>query len=239
MHLKMGASQTSSAFRSLVQSNQRILTTACYTFPFDLPIGTTPEKPPPNFLSLAVQAVRLRERLRQADITKSLVPLAHTAHSLPSIYSDDDEDDEPHNIEYPFVFGDIIVYAWTDPDNHPLRTIIVADLKNGTRRLDIPTWVVDSFYCKMLDDNSTLRISTICWDGYNDALTVHDYALSESDIRHVKHLLDTPIPASVSIGNSPITEGDFVFVPGGSSLLVANMRAYTGLHLKVDGIQVS
>ncbi|KZT31757.1 hypothetical protein SISSUDRAFT_1133511 [Sistotremastrum suecicum HHB10207 ss-3] len=136
LEVVVNLSQTSSAFRALIQSDKRILTSAFYTHPFDLPAGTTPNDPPSNFLSLCVEAVRASERLQKADITTVLKPQGQRSIALPDL-DHDEIDSRPRKpaSHPPFIFGDIVVY-WSA---HELGSFIIADVTNQKRRVDTLT----------------------------------------------------------------------------------------------------
>ncbi|KZS87852.1 hypothetical protein SISNIDRAFT_460468 [Sistotremastrum niveocremeum HHB9708] len=220
-------SQTTSAFRALVLSDLRILREAWYTHPFDLPPGTTPEKPPTNFLPLATQAVRVRERLIQPEITEALIPLRTSTHSLPSLLPDEGGF---HNPRYPFVFGSIIVYAPTEPEG----TIIIMDLQDENRRLEIRTWVIYALHCQIINNNSTLRIANIAFEGWYEILSIDDYDIAGAEIRHIEHLWDASVHHTMAF--RLLTEDDFVLVKGETSLIIGKVSDASGYHLKFEGM---
>ncbi|KZT32559.1 hypothetical protein SISSUDRAFT_528230 [Sistotremastrum suecicum HHB10207 ss-3] len=223
LEVVVNLSQTSSAFRALVLSDPRILRAAWYTHPFDLPPGTTPEKPPTNFLPLATQAVRVRERLMQPDITEPLLPFQIKTHSLPSLLPDEGRH---HNPRYPFIFGSIIVYAPAESDG----TIIILDLQDENRRLEIATWTVYGLHCQIINNNSTLRIASVAFEGWYEILSIDDYDIAGAEIRQIKHLWDAAVNRTMSF--CLLTEDDFVLVKGETSLIISKVSNASGYHLK-------
>ncbi|KZS87865.1 hypothetical protein SISNIDRAFT_490672 [Sistotremastrum niveocremeum HHB9708] len=223
--------QTSASLRALILSDKVILANAFKTHPFELPARMTLDDSPSHFLTLCLKAVRTKERLWSADITQALTPRRHTSVSLPDIVHDNHvaglhECPIPHP---PFIFGDIIVY-WADQDSYSL---IIADLTDEERWHDIETEQIASLHCRMLDDNVTLRIAHVSWDGRYVPI-VEDYDITEHYFKEVLHLRAPPIEGRSVL--DPLIEGETIFIANGSSVYMFNVRDETGVKLELDGV---
>ncbi|KZT31758.1 hypothetical protein SISSUDRAFT_1133512 [Sistotremastrum suecicum HHB10207 ss-3] len=224
-------SQTSATLRALILSDKHILSDAFKMYPLDLPAGTTLDRSPSRYLALCLKAARTKERLWSADITKALSPLHHTSVPLPEIVHDDDVAGlhECPIPQPPFIFDDIIVY-WADQGPFSL---IIADLTDEERRLDIDTEQIASLNCQVRDGNTTLRIAHVSWDGCYVPI-VEDYDITGDYFRELLHFRAPPIEGRGVL--DPLIEGETIFIANGSSVYMFNVRDETGVQLQLDGV---
>lgn len=230
--------QTSSFFRALVLSEKRILACAWHTYPFPLPIGTTLSNPPPNFHTLAVRAIRLRERLSIADATKALEPkhvitVAGAPTVVPNTGYDDDlatQSSAPHEI---FVFGDIIVYT------HPVldRSLIILDLRNHTSIVSIETkHDIHMLNCQLLKDRSTFRTAALSLLQVV-TLSITDYSLHHKDFGHSREVIDIIVPESIDC--NVLLDQNLVLASGVADFIICDLEKHTGLHIELSFVSVS
>ncbi|KZS87851.1 hypothetical protein SISNIDRAFT_490658 [Sistotremastrum niveocremeum HHB9708] len=237
----ISVSQTSSSFRTLILSEKRILTKAWHTYPFPLPIGTTARDPPSNFYFLCMRALRLRDRLSQADVTTALKPKRLlTALDIP----------RPHNSGVArtsaprdlFIFGDIVIYSF-GRFNNSLMLIDLTDKANRSR-LPLEGEVVNLF-SQMLDDNCTIRTATVIQTAGN-RLSIDEFSVTAEDFGRGRHIRDVALPETiqeetddeVSIHDIVLLDGNLAFATGLADFVIYDCETGTGIHVQLESISV-
>lgn len=201
--------------------------TAFHTHPFDLPAGTTPEDPPSNFWNLCVKAVRADERLRNANRATALTPRGHISAPLPrQIEVTRHSGPQYSYIPFPaYIFGTLVVYL------SRRGLMVIADLTNEQRRLEIPTETIERYQCQILNDNVTLRIVRIGFQGFYTE--VDDYDIRGEQVSHVQNYRGPPLHPNGLI--EPLINGDNVFLGSGSNLYVINVKSGMRIRIMLEG----
>lgn len=225
--------QISSSFRALITQDKCIISDAWYTYPFPLPIGTTPDNPPPNMHTLAIEAIRTSERLSQAHMRKPLRPGRIVPASFPLSPLLVENLPHPYFCDCFFVFEEVVVYA---PEADSV-TFVIMHLTDHRKLAQIKLKQdLGLRICHLLEDNVTIR--TVLMG--HQSMFVDEFLLSDDHFGARKHLCELPLPDDWEWFFRDVTmHSDYIVLSQRSDLIVVNWRTRFGAQLSLGAADVS